>query len=199
MKTDGGGTDAGPDAPRDGAGSSDAAKDGNAPDANDAAHADATDGGTSAADAPSVDAGVAFSAVVALFHDHCISCHKASDGGAGLLDLETATGLLDRLTAPLPSSQEGLCGLGDGGDAGPARAAIVPGDTDGSLLYLKITGSQPAGCGGRMPRVRLTGSDGGPAGTATCDQADGGAPANCLTNEQIDLIGNWITQGAHGN
>ncbi len=35
-------------------------------------------------------------------------------------------------------------------DAG-CGALVVPGDASVSLLYLKVTGTQPAGCGEQMP------------------------------------------------
>jgi hypothetical protein len=32
-----------------------------------------------------------------------------------------------------------------------------------------------------------------------CDQADGGAVVNCLTQAELDTIRNWIQQGAPNN
>ena len=160
------------------------------------------------ADAPRADAdaarpdgdaatAVSFASVIAILDSRCTGCHRPRDSGTQLLDLMTLDGLYGRLTTPLPASQEGTCGF-DGGDGGSNRIAIVPGDTDNSFLYLKIVGRQPAGCGERMPRVPITGEDGGPAGTTGCDKADGGN-ANCLSLEQINTIGNWIAQGAHND
>jgi hypothetical protein len=144
---------------------------------------------------------VPFQSVVDILNAQCTGCHKSNDGSVtGLIDLQTTAGLYARLTSPLPSGQEGQCGFPDGGtdDAGDAamanRIAIVPGDTANSLLYLKISGTQPMGCGARMPRVKLTLDDGGTT-TVACDQADGGA-VNCLTPEQANTIRDWITQGA---
>jgi hypothetical protein len=164
-----------------------------------------SDAGDAATDAA---AQVPFSAITEIFNTRCIACHRSNDGATtGLVDYQTATGLYTRLTTPLPDGQEGMCGFGDagadGGDAARSnRILIVPGDTSASFLFLKITGAQPpgnppAGCGVQMPRVRLIGDDGGPAGTVSCAQADGGAAANCLSQAQIDTIRNWITQGAH--
>jgi hypothetical protein len=173
------------------------------PDAGDAAidrsPGDAADGGQ-----------VPFSAVTEILTTRCIACHRSNDGATtGLVDYQTAAGLYTRLTTPLPDGQEGMCGFGDGGaDSGDAarsnRVLIVPGDTGASFMFLKITGAQPpgnppAGCGVQMPRVRLIGDDGGPAGTVSCAQADGGAAANCLSQTQIDTIRNWILQGAPNN
>ncbi len=160
------------------------------------------------ADAPRADAdaarpdgdaatAVSFASVIAILDSRCTGCHRPRDSGTQLLDLMTLDGLYGRLTTPLPASQEGTCGF-DGGDGGSNRIAIVPGDTDNSFLYLKIVGRQPAGCGERMPRVPITGEDGGPAGTTGCDKADGGN-ANCLSLEQINTIGNWIAQGARND
>jgi hypothetical protein len=92
------------------------------------------------------------------------------------------------------------------GDSGVLsnRQAIVPGDVSNSFLYAKVTGTQPmgnppAGCGLQMPRKNVTGADGGPAGSVGCDQADGGAATNCLTQAELDTIRNWIQQGAPNN
>ena len=167
------------------------------------------DAGPDAGDASATDGGlVPFSAVTEIFNTRCIACHRSNDGATtGLVDYQTPTGLYTRLTTPLPDGQEGMCGFGDagadGGDAARSnRILIVPGDTSASFLYVKVTGAQPpgnppAGCGVQMPRVRLIGDDGGPAGTISCAQADGGAAANCLSQAQMDTIRNWILQGAH--
>jgi hypothetical protein len=172
----------------------------------------ATDGGDAPsndgrADAP--DGAVFFADVISIFQAHCQTCHRPRDSGAQLLDLTTPAGLYDRLTTPLPDNQEGRCGFvtdagTDSGDAAdgappPNRQAIVPGDPGASLLYLKVAGTQPAGCGQRMPRRPVIGEDGGPAGSVGCDQADGGAPANCLTQQELDTILHWIEQGAPNN
>jgi hypothetical protein len=144
---------------------------------------------------------VPFQSVVDILTAQCTGCHKSNDGSVtGLIDLQTETGLYTRLTSPLPNGQEGQCGFPDGGtDAGDDasmtnRTAIVAGDLTNSLLYQKILGTQPMGCGARMPRVKVTLEDGGTT-TVACDQADGGA-ANCLTQEQANTIRDWIAQGA---
>jgi len=150
---------------------------------------------------------VPFQSVVDILTAQCTGCHKSNDGSVtGLIDFQTATGLYARLTSPLPSGQEGQCGFPDGGtDDGGAdggdgsvsnRAAVVPGDLNSSLLYLKILGTQPTGCGSRMPRVKVTLEDGGTA-TVGCDVADGGVGGNCLTQQQANTIRDWIAQGAH--
>jgi hypothetical protein len=59
-------------------------------------------------------------------------------------------------------------------DAGPSATPlilVVPGDPDASLLYLKLTGTQP--CGKKMPDT-----------------------AKPLTAEQIELVHDWIADGA---
>jgi hypothetical protein len=147
---------------------------------------------------------VPFASVVDIFNAQCVGCHKSNDGSVtGLIDLQTNAGLYARLTAALPSGQEGQCGFPDGGtdDGGDGavmsnRAAVVPGDPTTSLLYLKVLGTQPAGCGSRMPRIKVTLEDGGTT-TVGCDVADGGAGGNCLTQDQLNTIRDWIAQGAH--
>jgi hypothetical protein len=106
----------------------------------------------------------------------------------------------------LPDNQEGKCGFpdagtDDGGDgAVPAnRTPIIPGDTDGSYLFRKVSGTQPAGCNARMPRIPQFNEDGGSAGSVGCDMADGGAAGNCLSQTDLDTIRDWITQGAPNN
>jgi hypothetical protein len=167
------------------------------------APADAPGADASAPDGPTTNSVVPFSAVTAIFNAHCVMCHQPKESGPQLLDLQTAPGLLDRLVAPLPANQEGRCGYpddgaDDGGSAAalPNRQAIVPGDTSASFLYRKITNTQPMGCRLRMPPVNIVVDDGGPARSTGCNQADGGAAANCLSDTEIDTIGAWITQGA---
>jgi hypothetical protein len=155
------------------------------------------------------DGAVAFAAVTDIFSRRCSGCHRPRETGQQLLDLVTADGLYTRLTSPLPDNQEGKCGFPDGGTADggdassdgatpPNRTPIVPGDTDNSFLFRKVAGTQPAGCGVRMPRIPQFLDDGGSAGSVGCDQADGGI-ANCLTQTELDTILNWITQGAPSN
>jgi hypothetical protein len=178
-----------------------------APSSSEASDAPATDAApdTTTSDAP--DGSVAFAAVAAIFTQRCITCHSA---GAPRIDLITPVGLYTRLTSPLPDNQEGKCGFpspdagddgGDGGDGAvpPNRQPIVPGNTDASLLYLKVSGTQPTGCGQRMPRVLQFNDDGGSAGSVGCNVADGGATANCLSQADLDTIRNWIIQGAPNN
>jgi hypothetical protein len=161
------------------------------------------------ADAP--DGSVFFGDVTAIFSAKCSGCHRPRDAGAQLLDLVTPAGLYDRLIAALPDNQEGRCGFPalDAGDEGgadasdaavlPSRRPIVPRDPAASFLYAKVTGTQPTGCGVRMPRRNVTADDGGPAGSVGCDLADGGAAVNCLTQAELDTILHWIQQGAPNN
>jgi hypothetical protein len=131
-----------------------------------------------------------------------MGCHNFNDAGQTRIDLITPTGLYTRLTTPLPDGMEGQCGFSDagtdGGDAAPPsnRQPIVPGDPGASFLYLKVAGTQPAGCGVRMPRRRVTTEDGGTT-TVGCNLADGGAASNCLSQGDLDTILHWIAQGAH--
>jgi hypothetical protein len=148
------------------------------------------------------DGSVSFGEVADIFARRCSGCHRPRETGQQLLDLVTTDGLYTRLTSPLPDNQEGTCGFPDGGTADggdgappPNRTPIVPGDTDASFLFRKVAGTQPAGCGLRMPRVNEIGEDGGTVGKG-CDQADGGAVARCLSQMDLDTLRDWITQGA---
>jgi hypothetical protein len=197
--------DSGPDAPTDSSNPETSTADVRTDAATEAATDAAPD--TTTADRP--DGSVAFAAVTEIFTRRCITCHNVASATARI-DLITPVGLYTRLTSPLPDNQEGKCGFPtvDGGDAGddgggdaavmPNRTPIVPGDTSASLLYRKVAGTQPAGCGQRMPRIPQFNDDGGAAGSVACDLADGGA-ANCLSQADLDTIGNWITQGAPNN
>jgi hypothetical protein len=148
------------------------------------------------------DGSVSFAEVADIFERRCRGCHRPRETGLQLLDLVTPDGLYTRLTTPLPDNQEGRCALpdagttDDGGDGAPPpnRQAIVPGDTDASFLFRKVSGTQAVGCGVRMPRVSVIGDDGGTFSVA-CDQADGGA-ANCLSQRDLDTLRDWISQGA---
>lgn len=153
------------------------------------------------------DGGVTLAQVSALLQTRCVGCHGGTGAAASRLDLsdhpDAATSLYDRLLGPL--LLEAFCGEADGGvgtDAGPHHA-IVPGDLADSFLYLKVLGEQPspgnpppAKCGVRMPRVALPTADGGTPTSVGCDQADGGAEANCLPAAEVEIIQQWIMQGA---
>jgi hypothetical protein len=148
------------------------------------------------------DGSVSFAEVADIFSRRCRTCHQPRETGTQLLDLVTADGLYTRLTSPLPDNQEGKCGFPDGGTADggdgappPNRTPIVPGDTDSSFLFRKVAGTQPAGCGVRMPRISVTGEDGATFSVG-CDQGDGGAVGNCLSQRDLDTLRDWITQGA---
>jgi hypothetical protein len=198
------GTDAPTDAPKSDA--SDASRPDTGGDASDASATDSSDAAVEGASSDAPDGAVAFAAVKSLLNTKCGTCHRPRDAGAPLFDFQTEAGLYDRLIAPLPDNEEGMCGFGDagidGGDAAPqSRRLVVPSDPGQSFLYLKVAGTQPSDptCGVRMPRIRLTAEDGGPAGTTGCDQADGGAASNCLSQSDLDVILHWIAQGAPNN
>ena len=78
---------------------------------------------------------------------NCTSCHIS--GGSATLDLSSYDGIMN------------------GGWSGPA---IIPGNQDSSLLYMRII--LPEGYPGSMP------------------------PNNPLSQNEIDLIGQWINEGA---
>ena len=172
----------------------------------------ALDTSIQAVDAPTqtldaaIDTGTSYAQIKALLASHCAVCHTGTGSAASRLDLtdspDAATSLYQRLLGPLVL--ETYCGEGvDAGiDAGQARHAIVPEDPTSSFLYLKITGTQPspgtppANCGVRMPRVFVPGVDGGAASMPACDTLDGGAAANCLSQATIDMVHQWILEGA---
>lgn len=162
-----------------------------------------------ASDAPiviGVDGGATLAQIKSLIAAHCAGCHTGTGSAATRIDLtdhpDAGSTLYARLLAPV--LLETYCGenLDAGSDAAQARKAIVPGDPASSFLYLKITGTQPspgtppANCGARMPRVFVAGVDGGAATTPSCDSLDGGAAANCLGAADIDLVRQWILEGA---
>jgi len=165
----------------------------------------AVDAPTQTLDA-AIDAGISYAQIKALLASRCAGCHTGTGSAATRLDLtdspDAATSLYQRLLGPLVL--EPYCGEGvDAGiDAGQARHAIVPDDPASSFLYLKIAGTQPspgtppANCGVRMPRVLVPGVDGGAATIPACDTLDGGAAANCLSPATIDMVRQWILEGA---
>jgi len=78
------------------------------------------------------------------------------------------------------------------GDAcgGMGRKRVIPGDPNGSILYLKISETNPA-CGIQMP-----------ANTALFMETAGGTTkftGPALTTAQQQLIYNWILNGAQNN
>jgi hypothetical protein len=152
------------------------------------------------------DGGITLEQVSALLAARCVGCHSGTGTAAARLDLsntnpDSGSSLYERLVGPLVL--ETYCGenLDAGGDAAVARMAIVPGDPADSFLYLKILGEQPspgtppANCGVQMPRVVVVVPDGGVTSVA-CGAADGGAAANCLGSSDIELVHQWILEGA---
>lgn len=175
-------------------------------DAIDAPLGDAATDGATVDIALAIDGPVALAQVAALLASRCVTCHGGPAGISSVLDLsdhpDAAPSLYERLLGPLRLEQ--FCGELDAGediDAG-TRHAIVPSDLDQSFLYLKITGQQPSPgspptrCGARMPRVVLSVLDGGAVTSTGCDQAAGGAAANCLSSAEIAVVRDWILQGA---
>jgi hypothetical protein len=163
----------------------------------------------SAMDAPAltgIDGGATLAQIKSLIATRCAGCHTGTGTAATRINFadspDAGSTLYDRLLGPLVL--ETYCGenLDAGGDAAQPRRAIVPGDPSSSFLYLKITGTQPspgsppANCGVRMPRVLVPGVDGGAPTQPSCDTLDGGAAANCLGSADIDLVRQWILEGA---
>ena len=165
------------------------------------------DGGGPATDAPiGIDGGATLAQIKSLIAARCAGCHTGTGGAATRIDFtdspDAGSTLYERLLGPLVL--ETYCGenIDAGGDAAQARRAIVPGDPSSSFLYLKITGTQPspgnppANCGVRMPRVLVAGVDGGAPTQPSCEALDGGAAANCLGAADINLVLQWILEGA---
>jgi hypothetical protein len=157
-------------------------------------------------DAAGIDGAATLAQIKSLIAARCAGCHTGTGSAATRIDFtdnpDAGSTLYARLLAPL--LLETHCGenIDAGGDAAPARRAIVPGDPSSSFFYLKITGTQPspgnppANCGVRMPRVLVPGVDGGPSSLPACDTLDGGAAANCLGTADIELVHQWILEGA---
>ena len=158
-------------------------------------------------DAPlGIDGGATLAQIKSLIAARCAGCHTGTGTAATRLNLadnvDGGSTLYARLVGPL--LLETYCGenVDAGGDAAQARRAIVPGNLASSFLYLKITGTEPspgsppANCGVRMPRVFVAGVDGGAPTSVSCDSLDGGAAANCLGAADIDLVRQWILEGA---
>lgn len=148
----------------------------------DAAADVASEAAAEAATGEAGDGGVTFSQIVAFFSapvEHCTDCHTP---GVARIDLSLPdTALYTLLTSPLPNNREGTCG--GGGPDGGNRTPIVPGSLETSYLWLKITGTQPAGCGSRMP--------------ADCS-TNVGDPIPCLGDADTQIIRDWILEGAPG-
>jgi hypothetical protein len=93
----------------------------------------------------------------------CSTCHGGADGIAGMDFTSSSSAYASLVRVPAG-------GLGSAcGASGLVR--VLPGSSARSLLYLKVTGTQP--CGVRMP------ASGGP-----------------LTDAAIQAIENWIDEGA---
>jgi hypothetical protein len=130
------------------------------------------------------DGGVTFAQVTAFFSapvEHCTNCH--GPGAANRIDLtQTGAALYSVLTTPLDANRDGTCG--GGGPDGGNRIPIVPGSLDSSFLWLKITGTQPTGCGGRMP--------------LGCNPIIDAGVGRCLGDADTQIIRDWILEGAPG-
>jgi len=164
----------------------------------------AVDGAT---DAPlGIDGGATLAQIKSLIAARCAGCHTGTGTAATRIDFtdspDAGSTLYSRLLGPLVL--ETYCGenIDAGGDAAQARRSIVPGNPSSSFLYLKITGTEPspgnppANCGVRMPRVLVAGVDGAAPTLPSCDSLDGGAAANCLGAADINLVLQWILEGA---
>jgi hypothetical protein len=106
---------------------------------------------------------VSFATVYSTLEPHCVGCHGGSAPVAGL-DFSTST-----------SAYSTLVGVHAGGDGSACAASgllrVDPGASSRSLLYLKISGTQP--CGERMPFH--------------------GTP---LADDVIAKVADWIDEGA---
>jgi hypothetical protein len=99
----------------------------------------------------------------------CAPCHTTA-GGTGI-----SSGHLDMTTQAAAFTN--LVNVAAGGTACAGMGTrVVPGNADGSLLYLKVSVDDPTPCGGKMPL-------GGPA----------------LPEAQAEMIEEWIDDGAPNN
>ena len=133
-------------------------------------------GTTDAGDAGPVDGGgadvppVTFTQVYTqVIAVRCMPCHTTA-AGVGVLN-----GHLDMTTQAAAFTN--LVNVPAAGVACTGKGTrVTPGDPDASVMYLKISLDDPTPCGGKMP----------------LNQA-------ALTQEQADLIENWILGGAPNN
>jgi hypothetical protein len=99
---------------------------------------------------------------------NCVFCHPGMDGKRTDFD-PNSKGIYERMTTTDPLVAA-TC---------PLKVLIVPGKPDMSLMYLKLTGKMPAGCGMRMPLA-----------------ANMKMPGTPLGDRELGLLRMWIMNGA---
>ena len=105
--------------------------------------------------------------VETIFAAQCASCHTGASGSGGL-DLTT-----DPYTAIVDQASVGYAG----------RTLVVPGDSAGSFLYLKVTGAQSSSEGTAMPPMDGLGAA---RAAAVAGWIDAGATTDCGGGEGGD-------------
>lgn len=106
---------------------------------------------------------------------HCVFCHKPEESCCNFLDFTTRS-----------TSWLSLQGAGQGACAGSPR--VVAGDPEQSLLYQKVARPHGQVCGARMPAQLHF-----PEDFESC------TGKQCLAPDEIELIRQWILQGARNS
>jgi hypothetical protein len=110
-----------------------------------------------------------FTQVYALISQRCQPCHTTA-GGTGVVN-----GKLDMTSkATAYTNLVGVAGMGTGCNGMGIR--VVAGDSDMSLLFLKVNPDEPVPCGARMPLNMPT-----------------------LPEEEFEMIQDWIEAGARND
>ena len=110
-----------------------------------------------------------------MLHPHCEFCHKPEESCCNFLDFTTRS-----------TSWFSLQGGGQGECAGSPR--VVAGDPEQSLLYQKVARPHGQVCGARMPAQLHFPED---FESCTGNQ--------CLAPDEMELIRQWILQGARNS
>jgi hypothetical protein len=100
---------------------------------------------------------------------NCVFCHPGMAQKQSDFD-PSDKGLYDRLLTTMDKAIPATC---------PIKTLISPGKPEMSLIYLKVTGTQPAACGMRMPLA-----------------PDMKKPGTPLDAASIKMLKDWITAGA---
>ena len=102
---------------------------------------------------------------------NCVFCHPGEVEVVRNSDFADSAGLYDLLVSPMPTKWvSAACAF---------KRLVVPGKPMESLLYLKLAGTPPAGCGARMPLP-----------------AEPGKPFMPIRAIDLEIVRSWIAAGA---
>jgi hypothetical protein len=154
-------------------------------------------GGTGGGSAPSGPSAVFVGIYNDILSTKCAPCHVTLMPRLGMLDLGDVNSAFSNLTAGTT-----VC-------AGAVeKRRVVPGNPGESYLIKKLLGTQPMGCGQRMPRTPMrtvppfcvdppaTSADTSPPDAGATDAAPQPAPRACLPASDIARLDAWIQAGA---